>query len=207
MNFSEWYIVEIQGRTAEYPFGIEESAPYKPNTSRSTKFFIKDETKYSRTFLNEFKERHSIYETVSLIYDTIIINNDTAGCIIIPTDLPLNQQVNYQKIENGNKHVLTVKRINYSTLEYNHYEENNGQKTNQRQGTADLEPVFYFGAEGTFEDENENVYGMNKYIDSSEKGCWTTIYVGVGSIEKSFLISGCETDRNKFRTPELTRTK
>lgn len=48
---------------------------------------------------------------------------------------------------------------------------------------------------------------MNEYIDNSEKGCWTYIYVGVGSIEKSFLINGCETDRNKFRTPELTRTK
>lgn len=152
----------------------------------NTKFFIKDESMYSPTFLTEFKARHSVYETVSLINDTIIVNNDRVGHIIIPTDLPLNQQVTYKKNENGKKQ---------------------GQKTNERQGTADLEPVFYFGAEGTFEDENENVYGMNEYIDNSEKGCWTYIYVGVGSIEKSFLINGCETDRNKFRTPELTRTK
>lgn len=152
----------------------------------NTKFFIKDESMYSPTFLTEFKARHSVYETVSLINDTIIVNNDRVGHIIIPTDLPLNQQVTYEKNENGKKQ---------------------GQKTNERQGTADLEPVFYFGAEGTFEDENENVYGMNEYIDNSEKGCWTYIYVGVGSIEKSFLINGCETDRNKFRTPELTRTK
>lgn len=173
----------------------------------NTKFFIKDESMYSPTFLTEFKARHSVYETVSLINDTIIVNNDRVGHIIIPTDLPLNQQVTYEKNENGKKQVLTVKRINYSTLEYSYYELSNGQKTNERQGTADLEPVFYFGAEGTFEDENENVYGMNEYIDNSEKVCWTYIYVGVGSIEKSFLINGCETDRNKFRTPELTRTK
>ncbi|MFN3918650.1 MAG: hypothetical protein ACK4K0_13065, partial [Flavobacteriales bacterium] len=96
---------------------------------------------------------------------------------------------------------------NYSTLEYNYYEESNGKKTNGRQGTADLEPVFYFGAEGTFEDENENVYGMNEYIDNSKKDCWTYIYIGVGSIEKSQITYGCETDRNIFNSKLLTRTK
>jgi len=177
-----------------------------PNQS-NTKYFIKDESKYSQTFLTEFKARHSVYETVALIDDTIIVNNDRVGHIIIPTDLPLNQQVTYEKTENSNKYILTVKRINYSTLEYIYYEEVNGQETNPNQGTADLEPVFYFGAEGTFEDENENVYGMNEYIDNSEKDCWTYIYVGVGSIEKSQLTYGCETDRDKLNTGLLTRKK
>lgn len=178
----------------------------KPSQS-NTKFFIKDESKYSKTFLSEFKARHSVYESVSLIDDTIIVNNDKVGHIIIPTDLPLNQQVTYEKTEKGKKQILTVKRINYSTLEYIYFEEVNGKQTNQSQGTADLEPVFYFGAEGTFEDKNENVYGMNEYIDNSEKDCWLHIYVGVGSIEKSQLTQGCETDRNKMNTGLLTRTK
>jgi hypothetical protein len=185
-----------------------ESIWNKLNQSQSnTKFFIKDESKYSQTFLAEFKLRHSAYQTVSLIDDTIIINNDKVGHIIITTDLPLNQQVTYEKTENGLKHVLTVKRINYSTLEYNYFEAVDGQQINKKQGTADIEPVFYFGAEGTFEDENENVYGMNEYIDNSKKDCWTYIYVGVGSIEKSQLTQGCETDRNKMNTGLLTRTK
>lgn len=33
MNFSEWYIVKIQGRTAEYPFGGEGSTPYYYKTA------------------------------------------------------------------------------------------------------------------------------------------------------------------------------
>jgi hypothetical protein len=178
----------------------------KPSQS-NTKFFIKDDSKYSKTFLAEFKARHSVYQSVSLIDDTIIVNNDKVGHIIIPTDLPLNQQVTYEKTEKGKTHILTVKRINYSTLEYIYFEEVNGQKTNRRQGTANLEPVFYFGAEGTFEDENENVNGMNEYIDNYEKDCWTYIYVGVGSIEKSQLTYGCETNRNILNTGLLTRTK
>jgi hypothetical protein len=45
-----------------------------------------------------------MYETVSLIEDTIIINNDRKNFIIIPTDLPLNKTVTYRKTEQ----VLTV---------------------------------------------------------------------------------------------------
>ncbi len=126
------------------------------NLSQSnTKFFIKDESKYSHTFLAEFKARHIVYEKVSLIDDTLIVNNDQIGHIIIPTDLPLNQEVTYQKTENSKKQILTVKRINFSTLEYSYYEESNGLKTNIKQGAADLEPVFYSGAEGIFEDETK----------------------------------------------------
>lgn len=33
MNFSEWYIVKIQGRTAEYPFGGEGPTPYYYKTA------------------------------------------------------------------------------------------------------------------------------------------------------------------------------
>jgi len=96
-------------------------------------------------------------------------------------------------------------RINISTIEYNYYEIVNGRKENHRQGTADLQPTFYFGAEGTFDDENGITYGMNKYIDNSVKDSWTNIYIGVGNIDKSFLIQGFETDRHKFSTPLLTR--
>lgn len=33
MNLSEWYIVKIQGRTAEYPFGGEGPTPYYYKTA------------------------------------------------------------------------------------------------------------------------------------------------------------------------------
>ena len=177
------------------------------NEEKSTEFFIKDETKYSEIFLSEFKKYHGIYETVSLIEDTIFVNKDRDGYIIIPTDLPMNKIVVYEKTENGKEQVLSVRRVNISTLEYSYCEIVNGKKANERQGNADLHPAFYFGAEGAFEDESENVYGMNKYIDYSEKNCWTYILVGVGSIEKSCLVYGCEADRNKINTITLIRQK
>ena len=171
----------------------------------STTFYIKDETKYSENFLSEFKKHHGIYETVSLIEDTIMINNDRDGLIVIPTDLPLNETVTYEKTANEKAQILTLKRVNISTVEYSYHEAVNDKKVNDRAGSADLQPTFYLGTQGTFEDEDENVYGMNRYIDYSEKDCWTYIYVGVGNIEKSLFTYGCETDREKINTPELIR--
>jgi hypothetical protein len=177
------------------------------STNKSTDFFIKDSTKYSQTFLKEFKERHSSYETVQLIDDIIIVNNDRAGGITIPTTLPLNQNVVYKKSSRGKDQVLTVRRINYSTLEYAYYEELNGKKTIERSGTADLEPVFYFGAEGTFEDKEGKTYPMNEYIDHTENGCWTNIYIGDGSIEKSQVNYGCESEGEKLNSGLMTKAK
>jgi len=177
---------------------------------QKTEFYIKDEAKYSENFLSEFKKYFGMYETVSLIGDTIIVNNDRDGLVIIPTDLPLNTIIIYEKVENGQEKVLRVKRINISTLEYIYYEVVSGKKVNERKGNADLDPTFFLAAEGTFfenDDDEESLYGMNIYKDYSEKDCWTHIFVGVRSIEKSFLIYGCENDRYKFRTSELIRRK
>jgi hypothetical protein len=156
---------------------IKEAA-VEAKESTPTIFFIRDSSNYSPNFLKEFKGRHGFYKSVSLIGDTIIINDDRKGCIIIPTDLPLNSVVSYKAKKDGKNYSLKVKRINYSTIEY----ALNGQK-----GVADLQPVFYMGAEGTFEDENGTTYGMNKYIDYSEKEC-KYILIGVGNIKKSTLI-------------------
>jgi hypothetical protein len=170
-------------------------------------FYVKDETKYSKTFLEEFKQRHSLYQivSVSLIDDTIIINDDKEDFIIIPTDLPLNQVVIYENTEKEKKQILTVKWINFSTLEYKYDEIINGQFVNQKQGTADLDPVFYYASDGCFEDENENIYGIIKYIKKKKKDGWIYIHIGVGSIEKSFLTCRDEIGKYKYSSHSLTR--
>jgi len=49
MNLSEWYIVKIQGRTAEYPFGGEGPTPYYYKTAE-------------------------MYSTVNLIWGTVFLS-------------------------------------------------------------------------------------------------------------------------------------
>ncbi len=198
-------IASTEDNKQEVINSVKVKSKNKNSETKPTEFYIKDETRYSKTFIKEFKKYHSSYETVSLIDDTIIVNNDRRELIIIPTDLPLKKTVTYEKTEKNKKKSLYITRINISTIEYNYYEIVNWRKENHRQGTADLQPTFYFGAEGTFDDENGITYGMNKYIDNSVKDSWTNIYIGVGNIDKSFLIQGFETDRHKFCTSLLTR--
>lgn len=199
--------VKEQGNIDLVAVGINQDEKPKRQQSQQTKFYIHDEKQYSKTFLTEFKVRHSIYETVALIYDTIIINSDRENFILIPTDLPLDKLVTYEESADGIKFSLTVKRINYSTLEYYYFEIVDGKNKNEKQGQADLEPIFYFGSEGTFEDENENVYGMNEYVDSSILGCRILIYIGVGNIKKTFLKQHCGSETGMFETPLLTIKK
>ncbi len=172
-----------------------------------TVFYIKDSSKYSNSFLKEFKEKHLAYHTVSLIDDTIIINNHRESIIKIPTDLPMNSDVIYKTKYNNKIYNLIITRINYSTITYDYFEIEHEKKINERQGFANIEPVFYFGAEGTFEDKDGKVYGMNEYIDHSEKDCWTYIYIGMGNINKSFLTHGCESNKEMVKTPELLKIK
>lgn len=182
---------------------IDKDENQKINQSKSTQFYIKDKNQYSETFLTEFKAKHNIYKTVALIGDTIIINDDRENIILIPNDLHLDKLVTYEEIVDGVKYIMTVKRINLSTIQYSYFETVNGKIKNKKQGQADLEPVFYFGAEGTFEDENENVYGMNEYISSYKYDCQTIIYIGVGSIEKTFMKQQCKSEAGDFKTPLL----
>ena len=170
------------------------------DNKRETIFYFKDSTKYSHEWIKEFKERHSGYTSVQLFDDTIIINNDRKDFITLPTDLPFDSEVYYELTEEGRTISLTVKRINYTTIEYS-YADND----NEKKGLAHIEPVFYFGAEGMFEDDDGMTYGMNEYIDHSQKDCWTYIYVGMKSINKTFLKEGCEGHLEKLTTPLLTR--
>ena len=193
-------------KTIDQPIATIKNSTTETESTDTTEFYIKDETMYSENFISEFKFKFGMYEKVSLIEDTIaiydsILNGVKEDISIIPTNLPLNKTVIYSKTEKNKKQVLTVKRINISTLEYNYYEIVNGKKTNNRQGIADLNPSFYLSSK--MFDDGDGLVGMYEYADYSEKDCWTYIYIEVESIEKSCLIYGCETDRNKFRTPIL----
>lgn len=196
-------INKVKGQGIDKLVSVDKDENHKKNQSQSTQFYIKDKTQYSETFLKEFKAKHNIYKTVALIGDTIIINEDRENIILIPSDLPLNRFVTYEEDTDGIKYTLIVKRINFSTLKYNYFETVNEKIKNEEQGQADLEPVFYFGAEGTFEDENENVYGMNEYISFSKDDCQAIIYIGVGSIEKTFMKRQCKSEATEFKTPLL----
>ena len=143
-----------------------------------------------------------MHERVSLLGDTIeIVHLETTARIVIPTDLPLDSTVVYFARTGMNRYNLEVRRVNISTVEYSYRESRPGSETLRLEGNADLEPVFYFGAEGTFEGADGRTYGMNEYVDSRADGSWTYIYIGVGSIEQSFVTHGTAPGKDTLRSP------
>lgn len=172
--------------------------------SSETVFYVRDSSLYSAIFLQEFRKTYRAYKEVALLGDTILINNEYKNIITIPVDLPLNQIVEYVRIDKDKSYTLFLKRVNVSSLEYVYYESEGGREINQEQGTADLEALFYLRAEAVFEDESGNSFGMNAYIDASGRDCPVHICVGKQNIEKSFLYYACS---DGIRTPELIRKK
>lgn len=201
-TFDRDTIVKILADTTVKVDSLEnKNAPITPTT-----FFIKDTTKYSIKFLNDFRKRHNQYKinTVSLLNDTIIINNDKKDLIIIPTDLPLNRKIVYEAQTSDMIYMLTVKRVNYSTIEYEYDQKEKEKSIAHKSGLASLDPLFYYGCEGTIELKNGAVYGMNKYIDDSSE-CHTYILIGVGNISQSEIHHNCKNTKDNIKSILLNR--
>lgn len=173
----------------------------KEIAKKPTLFFIKDSSKYSKEFLEKLKNTHP-YKTVSLIEDSIIINNDRKSAILFPKDLPLKKSISYTKIDSGKSYSLQIKRINYSSIEYKYEEKSDDKILHKLVGIAHLRGNFYLSAAGFFEDESNITYGTYEYISDSEE-CQLNIHVGNGSVIKSFVTRSCDSEKDKISSPEL----
>ncbi|MBL7955944.1 MAG: hypothetical protein JNJ91_12965 [Flavobacteriales bacterium] len=166
------------------------SRPENPKDSaeQETTFFILDTTQYSPTFLRAFRERNGwIHRHIELRADSMIVEGDAPeDAIILPTDLPLKKKVRYAKDWNGRRYRMELTRLNISTVAYHYVVDDVRSTLLDLQGTADLDPSFYNGSEGTFE-VGEQTYGMNKY-HPNDTICSDYLLIGVGSIARASYI-------------------
>jgi hypothetical protein len=155
---------------------------------QQTSFFVKDPTQYSATFLAAFREKNGwIGRHIELRGDSMIVEGDPLQeAIILPTDLPLKKKVRYTRNRHGRNYRLELTRINISTVAY-HYTVNDGLTALlDLEGTADLDPIFYYGADGEFEDGGKT-FGMNKYYTNDTTRA-DFLLIGHGSIAKASFI-------------------
>jgi hypothetical protein len=158
---------------------------------QETSFLIQDSTQYSTTFLAAFREKNAwIGRHIELRGDLMIVEGDPLkDAIILPTDLPLNRKVRYTKEHQDKRYRLELTRINISTVAYR-YTVNDGRTALlNHEGTADLDPRFFYGAEGDFEDDGQT-YGMNKY-HPNDTTCEDYLLIGHGSIAMASYIRRC----------------
>lgn len=162
----------------------------------ATTFFIQDSTQYSATFLAAFRKKNAwIGRHIELRGDSMVVEGDAIqDAIILPTDLPLGKKVLYAREQQDRRYRLELTRRNISTVAY-HYVVKDGSTTLlDVEGTADLNPLFYYGAEGDFE-ANGRTYGMNKYHPNDTK-CEDYLLIGQGSIARASYIRGCGSSKD-----------
>jgi hypothetical protein len=135
----------------------------------SWKLNVPNPSEYDSQFLKywEYLKPHP----VTIFMDSIIVNNARDYPVIIPTDLPLNEEIIYECIQDKIKYTLKVKRINYTNVEFSIIGLRKKKVVFERKGVSILEPSFHLGAAGVYEKDDE-VYKMNNYnvtVGKSEK--------------------------------------
>jgi hypothetical protein len=162
-------------------------------------FMVKDPSKYAPKFLTDLLDLYPEYDTLILKEDKIIIMSRSFNGVkyvtqqdttIIPSGLPLNIFVKYKAEIENKKYELSLKRINYTNIEYD-------LKINDasiRTGQAILPGGFILGEE-TDEDENGSAYSVIQYLDDSD--CWTSIRIEKDSRVRASFKLLCERDKTK----------
>lgn len=122
---------------------------------------IKDSTAYDIGFINYW--RHVKPYSLKITNDSIVVNKEYHDPILIPTDLRLNQESYYELKSNDTLYQLTVKRVNYTNIEYLIKGKTKNEVFFSREGMAILESSFYLGSEGVYEKNEGEIYGMSDY--------------------------------------------
>ena len=123
---------------------------------------IKDTSQYDHSFLKYWE--YVKPNRLKIVHDSIIINNETNNPIIIPTEYPVGKEFRYSAFLHDTTYYLVVKRINYTNFQYSLDILFTGKLILSQVGIAVLEPSFYLGAEGAFQDNKGHFYRMNEYI-------------------------------------------
>ena len=100
---------------------------------------------------------------VLITNDSIIVSGNKANTIIIPTDIPLKQDVKYKAVNGDTTYILTVTRLNYTDIQFSIIGTCNNINVFERKDLAVLESSFYLGSEGVYEKNEEEIFRMNDY--------------------------------------------
>lgn len=155
--------------------------------------YIKDKSQYDQTFIDGLADYN---EPIKLIDNYIITGVDTT---YFPNDLSLNIPTIFKASKDGNKYLLTVTRINLTSLTYEFQLSDKDNNTiDTKSGKATLFSAFFLGPEGDVDTESGG-YGSQEYWDKAND-CWLSLRIGIGADnngkKRAKVTFGCE-DKSK----------
>jgi hypothetical protein len=150
----------------------------------NVKLIVKDSTKYSARFLKEVRKTGLKFT----LRDSIIAV-DGQGSGIFPGVLPLNKKKTLVGVtkDKNKSYIMTVTRINYSTIKYYIQIKHDSIPLLKKFGTADLNTMFFLGEGTDNDDETDMAYGITEYYDNPDSDS-LFLDIRIGTSEKGSLI-------------------
>ena len=145
-----------------------------PRDKIKTEIVVKNKADYSENFIQGLRELG--YEKFVLKDSLLLINGkDTAY-------FPETPKIGKHIVLTGRKGnlaiALTVKRINYTTVDYIIEMVEFGKSSHNQSGQADIISSFFLGAESDESEKTGNGYFVTEYTEYKDKDCYTFIRLG-----------------------------
>jgi len=155
---------------------------------------IKEKLQYDQSFIEGLADYN---EPIKFVENYILTGKDTT---YFPNDLTLNEPTTFNATKDNNKYLLTVTRINLTTLTYNfQLKDKNNKTVDSKSGKAVLNSTFFLASEIDEDSQTGDGYGSSEYWNKTND-CWFAIRIGIGKDDKgklrAMLKYGCD-DKSK----------
>ena len=142
--------------------------------SYNTEIVIKNKAAYSEHFVQGLKELG--FQKIELIDSLLIIDNKDT---VLFSDTPKIGEARVYTGKQGNLAIaVTVKRINYTTVDYQIEMVEFGKANHTQSGQADIISSFFFGPESNIDEQTGEGYFVTEYTDNRADNCATQIRIG-----------------------------
>lgn len=133
-----------------------------------------DSTLYDTDFITQLRMTKGM-KTVELQQGKMILNGKDS--ITFPTFLPLNKYFILTARQENLAIALSVKRINYTSIEYKTELVEFGKASKIERGVAHLSPLFFLGSESDVEEKSQESYFSIPY-HNNQGSCYISLRLG-----------------------------
>lgn len=141
---------------------------------KETEISIKNKSDYSEKFIEGLKK---LREKKIALSDSLLILNDT-DTIYFPETPEIGRRITLTGKKDNLVIAVTIKRFNYTTIDYKIEITEFGKSNHTQSGKADIASSFYFGDESDVSDKTGIAYFSTEFTDIGENDCYTYIRLG-----------------------------
>lgn len=149
-----------------------------------TEIVVKNKSDYSENFIQGLRELG--YEKFELKDSLLLINGKDTSYF------PETPEIGKEIVLTGRKEnlaiALTVKRINYTTVDYKIEMVEFGKTSHNQSGKADIISSFFFGTKSDQSEKTGNEYFVTAFTEYKDKDCYTFIRLGYEEETGPFLL-------------------